>query len=185
MKRHRPVVGLFTLLLLQRISAPTLFLGIAALLSGVAVLILCYRLDSVVWIMAAVANACLAIPLFLLGCYATYILVGVFHIYVQVSDEGIEYRYWPNWWVRARWEDVDRLGEYRSFLGIRHDVLWLHRAEFPGRVKRPPWGADQPFIPLSTFRGWPKGALATDLRQRAPQLFEEGDAGCGTGAAGH
>ena len=172
MKRYKPSFWILVAVFLTRAWAPTVLLGTtAALLAGSALLVL-YGHASVTWVAAAAACACLALPLLVAGLYCAYLLACVFRIYVQVSDAGIEYRYAPHQWVRARWEDADRIGEFRSLLGTRSEVIWLHRADYPGRFKRPAYGAKQPFIALRGVGGWPDGPLAQDLRERAPQLFE-------------
>jgi hypothetical protein len=158
---------------LARAWAPVVVLGTATALLAASVLLVLYGRDSAAGLAAAATSACLALPLLVVGLYCAYLLACVFRIYIQVSDEGIEYRYAPHQWVRATWADVDHIGEYRSFFGNRTQVLWLHRAEYPGRLKRPPYGAKQPFVALAGFRGWPDGPLADDLRGRAPELFRE------------
>lgn len=163
---------MFVVVFLARAWAPVMSLGIAAGLLATSVLLVVYTGDSVPGLAFAATSACLALPLLVCGLYFVYLLACVFRIYVQISDEGIEYRYAPHQWVRARWEDVDRIGEYRSLLGNRSEVLWLHRADYPGRFKRPPYGAKQPFIVLKGFDSWPDGPLAEDLRRRAPRLFD-------------
>lgn len=163
---------MLVLVCLTRAWAPVSSLGMAAALLATSILLVVYIGDSVPGLVFAATSACLALPLLVCGLCFVYLLACVARIYVQVSDEGIEYRYAPHQWVRARWEDVDRIGEFRSLLGNRSEVLWLHRADYPGRFKRPPYGAKLPFIALKGFTGWPDGPLAEDLRRRAPRLFD-------------
>jgi len=88
--------------------------------------------------------------------------------YLRVSDNGLIYRNWPWFEVRCKWEDVKRIN-IDSLFG---DTLHLQRAEqigFPEFTLN----LSPPQIHLSSLVGWKEGELKDDLRQYAPQLFNQ------------
>jgi hypothetical protein len=117
---------------------------------------------------------------FLAWLFYTLVPIGRFLFsYLKISQHGLEYRYWPFYGLRCAWNDVDRLGTYRSLGFIPREVLYLKRAEpirWQATMKlRQILGlSTQYFIPLTGIKGWPDGELANELRQRMPHLFDEG-----------
>ncbi len=98
--------------------------------------------------------------------------------YLKTSQEGLEYREWPIYSVRCRWEEVDRVVKLRPLFGTE---LRLTGGEKSG----PKWAwqvlswirrffrmGSELAIPLSSFKGWKDGELAEDLRENAPHAFE-------------
>ena len=98
--------------------------------------------------------------------------------YLKTSPEGLEYRVWPFYTLRCRWEDVDRQvklpklfvtelrlkeGEQSGPKWILRSALWFRRLFRMG---------SELAIPLNSFEGWKNGALAEDLRKNAPHAFE-------------
>jgi hypothetical protein len=133
----------------------------------------------------------LAVGVLLAGLALFAVSMGIFLIafavgqgalsYLRTSPEGLEYRAWPLYKVRCRWEDVDRVVHHPPRLGIKAVELRLTQGEKSG----PKWAwwfvfsfrrflgmGTELTIPLSTFRGWQEGMLADDLREKAPYAFE-------------
>ena len=101
-----------------------------------------------------------------------------FFSYLRTSQTGIEYRYWPTYGARCAWDQVDRLGKYKSVGFIPYDVLYLKSAEPIGwplmtTIRRKLGLKTQYLVPLTGIHGWPNGELADELRYRAPQLFNQ------------
>jgi len=129
------------------------------------------------FISIATAFGCLLTPLIILMGF-NIILVTIstllsFFSYIKISPDGIEQKYAISKHIRCDWADVDRLGKYFLFT----DVLYLNSYEVVGtslslkspfRFLRPKQG----FISLTGFEGWSEDQLANDLKQYAPQLFE-------------
>ena len=99
--------------------------------------------------------------------------------YVDVTPGSLEARIWPSYRVRCRWEDVERMGKNPNW-GASYHVLSLKQAEpleentltvILGRL--PGWfsARSQYSVPLNSFRGYPTGDFADDLRCYAPHLF--------------
>ena len=99
--------------------------------------------------------------------------------YVDVTPGSLEARIWPSYRVRCRWEDVERMGKNPNW-GASYHVLRLKQAEpleentltvILGRL--PGWvsARSQYSVPLNSFRGYPTGDFADDLRCYAPHLF--------------
>jgi hypothetical protein len=87
--------------------------------------------------------------------------------YLRISENGLEYRNWPFWEMRCKWENVKGIQKGR-WLG---DVLYLQHAEEIGFLEfsiKP----SQQQIHLSSLSGWPDGGLEDDLRRYVPRLFE-------------
>jgi hypothetical protein len=118
-----------------------------------------------------------AVLLFLVMIYIivlTTIPALVSHL--DVTDQGLEYRYWPLYQIRCQGKDVASLTKRRETAMV--DAVLLNRAEemgWPVTMKmRKLLGLNtQSFIPLSTLEGWPDGRLAELLRQYVPHLFPE------------
>lgn len=99
--------------------------------------------------------------------------VSNFFAFLKIGPQGIENKLWPFRHIRAGWGDLDRLEKY-----FYYDALYLKDYEvigpslsFSGPLKR--LNLIQPLISLGSYRGWPDGQLAADLRQYAPQLFAQ------------
>lgn len=105
------------------------------------------------------------------------VLVGRFLLsHLKVSSDGLEYRYWPTYAIRASWEDVEYLGKYNSLGIIPYDALYLKTASPFGwqimmAFRRAVGLSTQYLVPLTGFHGWPKGQLADDLREYVPHVF--------------
>jgi hypothetical protein len=100
------------------------------------------------------------------------LLVGeVMFSYLQVSPDGIEYRFWPFYHLEFDWEDIEDLKQSR-LLGIfgydSMNVVIANRSSYATTTVL------KQSISLSDFQGWPKGKLADTLREYAPHLFEIG-----------
>jgi len=111
-------------------------------------------------------------------CHLSIALGRLFCTYLKVSPTGIEYRHWPSYGLRCKWDDIESLGK-RTSLGIfTSDVLLLERVEPIGwqismTVRRKLGLNPKYFVPLTGIKGWPNGELAEDLQQYAPHLFKE------------
>ncbi|HSG45268.1 MAG TPA: hypothetical protein VLA72_19145 [Anaerolineales bacterium] len=110
--------------------------------------------------------------------YTFFPLGRLLFSYFIVTETGIEYRYWPTYGVRCKWEDVERVGKYRSLLFITYDVLYIQTAEPVGKPitmsLRKKLGLSTKYVvPLAGINGWPDGELANELRKYAPQAFDE------------
>ncbi|MBI9051918.1 MAG: DUF4870 domain-containing protein [Anaerolineaceae bacterium] len=93
---------------------------------------------------------------------------------LTIREKGLTYKSWPQLHVRCKWADVHLIGKH---LWIS-DVLHLNHFEKIGTslsLKKPfsSFRVDRMSIPLSKFSGWKNGALADDLHNLAPQLFDE------------
>lgn len=88
--------------------------------------------------------------------------------YLRISENGLEYRNWPLFEMRCKWEDVKYINRGRWF----GDALCLQRAEEVGFPELA-MSLSPPQIHLSSLVGWPKGGPRGDLRQYAPQLFRK------------
>jgi uncharacterized Tic20 family protein len=98
--------------------------------------------------------------------------ISLFFSDIKITPEGIEYRNWPYRHIRSRWSEVDRLGKF-----LFYDVVYLKSYEVIGLSlsfsKLFKFLAfSQASISLSSYKGWPGGPLASDLKHYAPQLFE-------------
>ena len=116
------------------------------------------------------------LPLFLLMAIVVIQLViailQCFFSYIKITPEGIENKVWLARHIRARWSEVDRLGKY-----LFYDAVYLKSYEVTGFSPSYHWpwksiNFAQNTIAVSSYQGWPGGGLASDLKQRAPRLFE-------------
>jgi hypothetical protein len=101
-------------------------------------------------------------------------VIRLFANYIELSPDGVNFLYFGNFRVRAKWTDIERLGPLTVLKGI----VALHPAK--ADISEPffyRWRQSlykKPYvIPVSDFEGWPDGELAAALRHYAPQLFEE------------
>ena len=97
--------------------------------------------------------------------------------YLKISHQGLEYRLWPNYRIRCRWKDVDRIDKGKIYGIFPADFIYLKDAEetrhllFGGMVRNfiyPPHT-----IPIYEMKGWPDGKLAQTLQSYVPHLFPE------------
>jgi len=95
-------------------------------------------------------------------------MTGVPRSYLRVSETGLEYRNWPFFELRCKWEDIQCLKKSR-WLG---DVLYLQRAEAFGFLEFS-MKLSPPQIHLSSLIGWQDGGLEDDLQHYVPQLFRK------------
>ena len=95
-------------------------------------------------------------------------MTGAPRSYLRVSENGLEYRNWPLFEIRCKWEDVICIKKSRWF----GDALYLQRAEQAGFLEFS-INLSPPQIHLSSFVGWQDGGLEDDLRQYVPQLFRK------------
>ena len=94
--------------------------------------------------------------------------------YLMVSDEGIELLYWPNYRLKSSWEELENLGKVTVIGNLTSDVLYLRgeTGEANGvEINRHRGIQEKCIIPLSDFRGWPKGQLYTDLLRFIPDII--------------
>ena len=94
--------------------------------------------------------------------------------YLMVSDEGIELLYWPNYRLKSSWEEIGYLGKVTVIGNLTSDVLYLRceTGEANGvEINRHRGIQEKCIIPLSDFRGWPKGQLYTDLLRFIPDII--------------
>jgi uncharacterized Tic20 family protein len=125
----------------------------------------------------AMAFGCLLTPLIiLLGFNIIQVTINTilsFFSFIKISSDGIEQKYPIYKHIQANWSDVEKLGKYFLFT----DVIYLNSYEVVGtslslkspfRFLRPKQG----LISLTGYEGWSEGQLANDLKQYAPQLFE-------------
>ena len=129
------------------------------------------------FISVATAFGCLLTPLIILMglniILAPIRTIQSFFSYINVSPDGVEQKYAISKHIRSKWSDVDRLGKLFLFT----DVIYLNSYEVVGTslsLKSPfrSIRSKQDFITLRGYEGWPDGQLADDLKQYAPQLFE-------------
>ncbi len=102
------------------------------------------------------------------------VLAMFFGNYLKLTPVGLEYRSWPYRHVRCSWTELKRVGKYYLF----YDAIYLKSFEIIGlSLALNKWWklfnvTVQTPVLLSGMQGWPDGALAADLRQYAPQLFD-------------
>ena len=98
--------------------------------------------------------------------------------YLKVSDEGIELLYWPNYRIKSTWDMIDHLGKVTVIGSLTSDVLFL-RGETEEtsavEINRHRGIKERRIIPLSDFRGWPKGQLYCDLLRLIPDIIKRSD----------
>ena len=105
---------------------------------------------------------------------AVGVLAQFFGHTLKVTPGGLEHRSWPYRQIRCSWTEVERIAKYFLF----YDAIYLKSYEFsgPSLASKKWWKifnpAEQNFILLSGMSGWPDGALAEDLREYAPQMFD-------------
>jgi hypothetical protein len=103
-------------------------------------------------------------------------LPKLFLSYLEVSDQGINLFYWPNYRINVSWQEVNRLGK-AIFLGRQSsDVLYLRKGPeegIPSLIDRHRGFREKRIIPLSDFRGWPDGDLYNDLMRYIPNIIQE------------
>lgn len=100
--------------------------------------------------------------------------------YLKLSDDGLEYYYWPNYRAKCTWQDVERIGKWKSVWGIPHEALFVNQLETTGNGWAITKNLRQTFslselpkiLPLTGISGWPNGALAKELRHYIPHVFE-------------
>jgi|GEM_PF-2783069 len=109
---------------------------------------------------------------FLMAVVPTFI--GLYTIRLHASASGLKYTYWPFCTIESTWEQTSHIGKPPFSIGKRQH-LYLNDAKAKGSPILL-WAMKLPtkkyFIPLSSFEGWPNGALAEDIRQYAPHLFD-------------
>ncbi len=93
---------------------------------------------------------------------------------LQLSDQGLDYMYWPYIHIRCSWGDVQAIVHRKEI--VEAEVLLLKRATETGlpittQLRKWLMLDTQYFIPLNILDGWPSGDLANALRYHAPQLF--------------
>ena len=102
-------------------------------------------------------------------------LPSLFFSYIKTSADGIELYYWPRYRVKAKWEDIDRLGEVTLLGKIPHEALILKNAEPTQALSRHQGIRKKWIIPLGDFRGWPEGKLQQALTKYKPDLTPQGN----------
>jgi uncharacterized Tic20 family protein len=104
---------------------------------------------------------------------AVMLIAGMFST-LQIDDQGLEYRLWPQLHIRCKWQDVHLIIKQ---LGIIEVLQVNHFDKVGVSTSLGKWGSkfrmEKMSIPLSKFEGWKTGALAQDLQHFAPQLFDE------------
>jgi len=118
----------------------------------------------------------------------TFIFFGVWFLlypfgrllfsYLIISPEGIKYRYWPTYGVHCNWDDIEKIGKFRSLSLISYDALYLKQAQPIGKpimmtLRNMVGLKTQYFIPLTGIHGWPQGKFKNELQKYAPQLFDD------------
>jgi len=124
---------------------------------------------------------CFGLPELLLLLFVFFQVIRLigrsFLSYVLVSSDGLEYCYWPTYRIRCSWDDVERVGKYRSILGIIvYDVLYLKGGQAAGyrgpvRLRGLLGLGTQNVVPLTGIQGWPDGQFGDDLRRYLPQIL--------------
>ncbi len=113
------------------------------------------------------------------ACFSlvTMLIMGITHLVsrLDLSDAGLDYLYWPYVHINCSWNDVQAITKRKEV--VQADIILLKRASETGlpitMTLRRILGLDtQYFIPLNILDGWPSGALAQELRDHAPQLFQ-------------
>ncbi len=94
--------------------------------------------------------------------------------HLDVSEQGLEYNYWPTYHIRCTWDDVESITKRREV--IKTDIILLRQATELGKPitmkLRKKLGMDtQYFIPLNVLDGWPRGKLQELLEQNVPWVF--------------
>jgi uncharacterized Tic20 family protein len=125
----------------------------------------------------AIVFGCLLTPLIILIAIAiiqvTINVIMSFFSYVKISPDGIEQKNSPYKHIRCTWSEAEKLGKLLLFT----EVIYLNSFEvvgmslslkLPFRFLR----SKQSFISLTGYEGWPDGQLANDLKQYAPNIFE-------------
>jgi uncharacterized Tic20 family protein len=129
------------------------------------------------FISLATAFGCLLTPLIILMVInlilAPIRAISSLFSYIKISPEGIEQKYVLSKHIRCKWSDMDKLGKLFLFT----DVIYLNSYEVVGTsiALFSPFGFLRPkqgYIALRGFEGWSEGPLADELKQYAPQLFE-------------
>jgi|GEM_PF-1995398 len=119
------------------------------------------------------------VSIVILGCAVLILITHTLPIWLShldVSDQGLEYQYWPNYHIRCTWEEVQEISLRKEVL--TSEVILLKNATEIGRPittklrKKMGMDSHQYFIPLNILPGWPQGELATKLQKHAPLLFE-------------
>jgi hypothetical protein len=100
----------------------------------------------------------------------------VFLSYLDVSESGLEYRYWFFYHIRCTWDDIENISIKRGIVSA--DVIFLNQATEIGSQRtmklRKMLGLDlQHYIPLNVMDGWPNGKLNELLRFYASRLFND------------
>ena len=98
--------------------------------------------------------------------------------YLMVSDEGIELLYWPNYRIKSTWDMIDHLGKVTVIGSLTSDVLFLRgetEETSAGGMNRHRGIKERRIIPLSDFRGWPKGQLYSDLLRLIPDIIKRSE----------
>jgi energy-coupling factor transporter transmembrane protein EcfT len=147
------------------------------------IIALAFRDGKIDWISLTVAilfSPFILILLFFWLWFLLYPFGRLFFSYFKVSENGLEYRYWPSYGVRCTWDDLEQLGNYKSLGFIPYDVLNLKKGEPLGwpitMMMHQRLGLKTQYsVPLTGIQGWPNGELANQLRHFAPQLFGEMD----------
>jgi hypothetical protein len=98
------------------------------------------------------------------------LLVGeVMFSYLQVSPNGIEYRFWPFYHLEFDWDDIESIKQSRLLGIFPYDSMNVVITNRSGYATT---SVLKQSVSLSDFQGWPKGKLAATLREYAPHLFE-------------
>jgi hypothetical protein len=101
---------------------------------------------------------------------------NVFSTYLATSPDGLEYRHWPRH-VRGGWAELERMGEsrwgkpypfvrFRKSETLEDNRLAMFMRRLLGLLPMPD------YFTFHSFRGYPAGPLADDLRLYAPHLFD-------------
>jgi hypothetical protein len=98
------------------------------------------------------------------------LLIGeVMFSYLQVSPEGIQYRFWPFYYLEFDWDDIESITQSRLLGIFPYDSMNVTVTNRSGYATT---AVLKQSISLTDFQGWPKGQLAATLREYAPHLFE-------------
>lgn len=125
-----------------------------------------------VWLVLGLVTIVLVIAILVMGLFAVSHLVSR----LEVSDEGLDYLFFPYLHFRAAWDDVQELQTRREI--VTADVILLKHATNLGvpltMMLRKQLGMDlQYFVPLNILDGYPEGELKTALVHYAPRLFAD------------
>ena len=151
-----------------------------ALLTGLFIFLirLMFDVEVVVGVVFSLCFGPFIIFFFISLFVLAYLPFGRHHYnYLEISEHGLEYRYWPSYRVRCGWNDVEKLVSHQIMF-ITSDVLYLNNAELFSNAAVSAFYnisrlSSKKTITLSGFSGWPNGELASDLRKHAPRLFEK------------